>query len=291
MKESNKQERPRVNPRQNAVSRTASVLEKAATFEITGLQKGIMREEDAYRAQMLTGMRRAIILNEMRSLELLNTPLKKAIAEQIRLWEKTPKNFTMPQLKFAYDNITHCLTADYMKRDSQRTIAQKKFVQWFQKASKLKIHHDIWIGNHTVDAVIPGIRTNRSIGFVIEIDGGIHNAEFKAKKDNNAESFFITHLKTPTMRIQNQDVTWQCVSSIADDLSQKRTTDTRTLRRWWTRVYILTLSFGGAKLSEAASIEFDAALTKVLGLSIQQLETLDGLAPLKRTNKFQRRKS
>jgi len=95
----------------------------------------------------------------------------------------------------------------HKQEETRRTGYEIKFEKKLRQSCKLEILDSFLILNHCLDFFIP------SLGYGIEIDGGIHNAEFKQKKDNLRDTN-LGGLKIPTMVLNNEDLDYALPSLI-----------------------------------------------------------------------------
>ncbi len=275
-----------VRRRHTAASATERVINKMKLQNDRGLKKSMRDEENARTAQMHRGRSLAILLNEMRSVDTGKTPLKKEIKAKLKTWGLKPKNLSDTALRLAHGKISVFLRQRFINKEGKTPTAEKKFVEFWRDNTRLEIHDNIWIGNHQVDAVVIGFRSNKSIGTLFEIDGPIHTGEMKQGKDKVAMKFIEKFLKTPVQRIPNHDVTWPRVKAISDDLSTRRQTDYRSIQRWWAKVSIATLAFGGAKLATSDQQALQKIINDLMGLTSAQIAELISLTKLKNTTRF-----
>ncbi len=102
------------------------------------------------------------------------------------------------QLQLEYKLLCDDLNQKH-NQETVRTKAELKWIYEIKKMTKLQIIPQFWIGNHCLDYFIPALK------MAIEIDGPIHNKEFKIKKDQYRDEN-LSKLNIPVMSIPNEDI-------------------------------------------------------------------------------------
>ena len=131
--------------------------------------------------------------------------LQRELRDAFRAHGVEPGGLTSFTLRLAYDSVTHELNTKYGRLEIHRTAPERRFAKVFGQISKRKLLPSFWIGNHSVDYFCPSIRVGKYIGVAFEIDGSIHQRNFKQRKDTHGEDRLET-LGIWTKLIENEDM-------------------------------------------------------------------------------------
>lgn len=115
-----------------------------------------------------------------------------------------------------------------------RTNAEIKFSALLSKNTKLFIFHSFWIGSYCVDLFFP------SLGLAIEIDGEVHNREFKNKIDHSKIDR-LAYLGIVLFSIENNDFNQETVKSFLIQISKLKKKDSRARQRMMRNIYLVTI--------------------------------------------------
>lgn len=127
-----------------------------------------------------------------------------------------------------------------------RTRSEIKVELAVSSFTKLQILKNYWIGNCNVDVFIPALsgdyingRKGYS-GLAIEIDGYIHDKEFKIKKDlhkiDRLKDFGIL-----VYSLKNEDIESPQFISLLRNINQLKTIDSRRKKRMFRNIYVYTI--------------------------------------------------
>ena len=114
-----------------------------------------------------------------------------------------------------------------------------------REKTRLKFEKSIWIGRRNIDLfsfAIKGFSLEGKVskGLAIEVDGGIHNIEFKMKKDQSKYKGLYS-LGIAVSVIENHDLNHPCVVALIEGLKSCKRLDTRARDRLRRNIYIYTL--------------------------------------------------
>ncbi len=132
-----------------------------------------------------------------------------------------------------------------------RTPAENKFVERFKGNWKIQLYPQAWIGNLCVDLFTPALGRRRpdyrrgflDKGIAIEIDGAIHNAELKMKKDEHKEKS-LADLKIQLWRFTNEQVFRNVGLPTKHDLSEGfGRLSTQDRKRLWGKIQLMTVLY------------------------------------------------
>lgn len=135
-----------------------------------------------------------------------------------------------------------------------RTPAEDKFIERFSRNWKIKLYPQAWIGNLCVDLFTPALGRRPSDyrrgflekGVAIEIDGAIHNAEWKMKKDAHKEKS-LNDLKIQLWRFSNEQVFRNVGLPRKGDLAEDfGRLSTQERKRLWGKIQLMTLLYHGS---------------------------------------------
>lgn len=128
----------------------------------------------------------------------------------------------------------------------ETTPSERFFASEIAKSTKLKFYQSVWIGRYNYDILIPSIKASKEWrnysfkGLVIEVNGGIHDREFKLLKDES-KGQLLTKLNISGTTILNGDKRSEPVKSLINHLGGLPRLDWRGRQRVWQRIYIETL--------------------------------------------------
>jgi very-short-patch-repair endonuclease len=150
-------------------------------------------------------------------------------------------------LKDAYGLVVCRLNARYMEI-SERTRAEHRFADKIRKATRLKVNKSVWIENHNIDLLCVSLGAERTSntahcgqGVAIEIDGTIHDREFKMKKDER-KGKTLAALGIMLVSVLNNDFSYAPVRAILDNFKTLPRLDSRARSRVWTRIHLITVA-------------------------------------------------
>ena len=119
---------------------------------------------------------------------------------------------------------------------SFKTIYENVFSRKLVNITKLEYRRSFWIGRYNADFFFPSLR------LVIEIDGKIHDQEFKINQDHSKIIFF-QKLGIIVSSIENLDFNDMTVKCILHGLDTLPRLDTRGRQRILRNIYLTTLAF------------------------------------------------
>lgn len=157
------------------------------------------------------------------------------------------KKLKQEELSNAYWALVEFLNYEHRLETSQ-TIFENILYGVMESITLMNIHRSIWIGKRNFDFFIPSICGNKRIngknkffnGMVIEVDGGIHNEEFKMKQDESKYEQ-VHRLDIATFVILNNSISDPQVNSFLKSLPYSNKSDSRTKKRLWRNIYLVTL--------------------------------------------------
>lgn len=165
---------------------------------------------------------------------------------------------------FAYKNNLKVLGQDYLERcylelvnvlnekyrpELHKTYFEDILYKLIKGTSRLEIHRSFWIGKRNIDIFIPAVKasvgssnfnSSKFSGLAIEVDGGIHNENFKMKKDQSKLEF-LHSLSICSIVVENQDVNHPLVKDLLQHLTEYRNKDFRSKQRLLRNIYLKTL--------------------------------------------------
>lgn len=109
-----------------------------------------------------------------------------------------------------------------------------------QKATKLRIYRSFWIGNHNFDFFINGVGEGDIKGLAIEVDGSIHDREFKMRKDEH-KGRLLGRLGIAHYSVLNHDLNSSDFRGLLRELPKMRRHDSRCKQRVMRNIKILCL--------------------------------------------------
>ncbi|MBT3981254.1 MAG: hypothetical protein HOE90_07855 [Bacteriovoracaceae bacterium] len=167
------------------------------------------------------------------------------------LFRNVEEKVSFQELEFAYDMLRLEL---YKLYERTQTRHEAKIVKEIRKHYSGEILTSFWIGNRNVDIFIPGVKgeapeVNNADhfwsprvfkGLAIEIDGEIHNTEFKMKKDNSKYRQ-LHKLDIALLTIENNDINLEGTRRMISQIPTLETLSFRPRKRLLRDVYIITL--------------------------------------------------
>lgn len=128
--------------------------------------------------------------------------------------------------------------------EESRTVSEKKVFAVLKSATNLKFFRSLWIGNRNIDLFFPCLGEKGEKGFkglAIEVDGGIHNEEFKMTKDNH--KYELLHkLRIALYTIENDDLSEESFINFIKNLKLLYRLDSRGRKRVMRNVFLYTIS-------------------------------------------------
>lgn len=144
------------------------------------------------------------------------------------------KRIEAGQLKSLYLQLVRNLNQRHLM-ETKQTMSEKG-LEKFLKAKRVRFLKSVWIGRHNVDFYLPNYR------LVIEVNGGVHDLEFKMKKDNYRDMVLMEKLGLYSMEVMNDDVLAIGIK-LSRFLSEKKNRiNSNIVKNNWRRIYIETLS-------------------------------------------------
>lgn len=148
------------------------------------------------------------------------------------------------KLKSVYDDINSDRSDSYKKTV---TTFENQFYTKLRKTTKLKVYRSLWIGSYCCDFYIPSLKSfiqtkkTPSMGVVIEIDGSIHNREFKMRNDEKKINEFFNYNIIVTA-IDNSDVNKTHINELLiKQLSTLPRHDSRAIKRNMRNIFLITI--------------------------------------------------
>jgi uncharacterized HAD superfamily protein len=177
-----------------------------------------------------------------------------------RLYFKTSRTLKLNRpnynkLKKFYDSITNDLSIIYHPCIN-KTPSEHKVIQFIQDKTNLKFYKSMWIGNRNIDLFCPAVgslypikrkgkkisKVLRTRGIAIEVNGQVHNREFKMKKDDNRDEF-LKKISIGVYVIENEDIYSNHVQDKLEKLNQMSRLDHRARQRILRKIYVVTIAF------------------------------------------------
>lgn len=191
----------------------------------------------------------------------------------LKLTKRFEEELEFGVVKAAYDALSLKLNLRY-KLLPTRTSAEHCLARLIRKETNLQVMLSVWINRRNVDLFIPGICGRSSFsnkrffkGLAIEVDGDVHNLEFKMRKDN-AKYEQLHQLDIALYTVQNSDVHQKTVADFRHQLSGTYRLDSRGKKRVLRNIYISTL------IANQAEFDLSEFLTS------EQLELIDRISRL-----------
>jgi hypothetical protein len=158
------------------------------------------------------------------------------------------QGWSLSVLEKEYQQICLSYNRKYLKADRYRTEYEFRFLRRFIRGSRTQCFQGVWIGRSCFDFFFPGIAggfgNNRLRGLALEIDGSIHQAESKMRKDE-FKGDFLRRLGIGHYSIANDNVNNQSLAQIISLNKTHRVLDTRAKERLWRIIYTVTIIGSG----------------------------------------------
>ena len=174
-----------------------------------------------------------IVLGHLYLLKSGKTGAKKCIREILGLTQGSPSNVNNMTLQDVYKGVVEKLNQKY-KPETSQTSYEKIFKRTFKQYTRADIVPSVWIGSYCLDLFIARAR------MAIEINGGIHNTEFKMRKDEHKESY-LKHLNIAVANIDNKRTSKQA-PDLAILIKNKKHIGSCNVKRLWREIYIRTIT-------------------------------------------------
>lgn len=153
-------------------------------------------------------------------------------------------------LKKSYKELTTYLNKKFAE-ESVTTQKEDEFYRIFSSRTGLKIHRSFWIGKRNYDFFVGNVcgrfpskhekqMKKAFTGFVIEIDGDIHNQYRKMLRDETKFDLLLK-LNIGFQTIENHDLRHPSVISLINHIPDLKRLDTRARRRLYRNIYLETL--------------------------------------------------
>ena len=149
-----------------------------------------------------------------------------------------------PILKAKYKDLTSSLS----KEPTIKTGFENQFFNLCKKHNNLPAPlRSLWIGNFNVDFLFPSIKgegsgSDNTQGLAIEIDGGIHNRQFKMNKDSHKiEALSLLHIGVT--HVGNDFKDDLKTINLFKGLAKANRLDSRGKERVMRRIYIYTIAY------------------------------------------------
>lgn len=159
--------------------------------------------------------------------------------------------------------------------EKNQTEKENDFYRLIKSKTKMEVYRSFLIGKRFADFFIPCLKGEVQIrhgqrqmqGVVIEIDGKVHDKEYKMRKDNSKYEL-IHKLDIALSSIDNEDVEKPSTRNLIRSLTELPRLDTRGRRRLIQKVYLTTLARNSAR------IDYSKALSSEQLSIIQQVNSL-----------------
>lgn len=162
-----------------------------------------------------------------------STSQKQQVRELLKLNKGAVSNVSDASLEDVYKQVCEMLNVKYQPETS-RTFPEKIFKSEFKKYTRVDIFSSVWIGAHCVDLFIPRAR------IAVEINGYIHDREFKMLKDNHKESC-LGQLNIMSYNVNNNDVVKEALT-LASLTKERKHIGSVNVKRLWRDIYIHTIA-------------------------------------------------
>lgn len=149
-------------------------------------------------------------------------------------------------IKQLYNSKSNELSWLHKDSIAKRTYSESVVEKVIKENTKIKFYKQFWILNHCVDFFTPSLKCSskggvEAKGIVLEIDGSIHNREFKICKDEKM-SENLTALGIPVTTIKNEDImNERTVNHLFRNLNNIKKTNPRERKRLLRKLFLLTL--------------------------------------------------
>lgn len=147
---------------------------------------------------------------------------------------------TTEKLLRYYEDVSQNLNACYSSENdvcpTERILINKILAQ-----TNTKLIRNMWIGRRNIDLFLPQLAHGQFEGIAIELNGKIHNSEFKMKKDNfknkALEDIFLLPISIDVNDL-NHPHTSQIINMISRLKKLNKTQEERVLRRIYTKTIL-----------------------------------------------------
>lgn len=155
----------------------------------------------------------------------------------------TPRIPIECELRFMYWKISKRLGKQYNCL-TERTSAERMFSYDIFKATKLNVLRSLWIGNVNVDMFFIAIKHKNAKGLIVEIDGSIHDREFKMCKDTSKLEY-LHSLGFMVQVFENTDVYEKQVllEKFCNRLPYFERCCSRARKILWRKIYLETIFY------------------------------------------------
>lgn len=156
---------------------------------------------------------------------------------------KQVKDIEFKSLSSVYKEVVKNLNRVY-ERENDGNYDERKFINLFSACSKLIPYRNMWIGRRNIDFLFPQIKLitegRKFFGIAFEVNGGVHNAEFKMKKDEFKDRALLEANIYP-VSIDTENIYHNHTLSILEYIFRLPTVDTRGKKRVLRNIYIKTI--------------------------------------------------
>lgn len=226
-------------------------------------------------------------LDEMTRLDQGDTLLKRELRQILKGTKVLENGLCANKLRRIHLNVNQQLNLINGYKDAIPTPWERKFAKQLRRHFGSKFIHSFWIGPYQLDIFIPNLRSQLRIersfnGIDYEIDGPIHNQEFKTRKDTYREAYLDGQFRIITKRVINTEVYYRTVRAELVSLKHLRRLNHKTRIILERKMAIHTI---GCAMQ---NIEFDCRnlrfVEKTLGLSCDR--QLKDCVALVKANKY-----
>lgn len=165
----------------------------------------------------------------------------------LKLKTKFESVLSFRELERCYTSLVERLNIDSTVEQSKTKSEDLVFDQ-LKKGTGIKFYRSLWIGKRNIDIFCPclsGVAKDRSEtvfrGLAIEVDGEIHNHQFKMNRDNS--KYELLHkLEIALFTIDNNDLKEQSFRSFLNEVKNFKRLDSRGRKRVWRNIYLFTIA-------------------------------------------------
>lgn len=174
----------------------------------------------------------------MKKTEYYESLKKKTNKKFFERFEKSKNNFPIKsinkrkELELMYKDKTKFLNQVY-KIETTRTLSEDYMTNLLTSCKKYQIYNSFWIGKYCVDIFIPRFK------LVIELDGEVHDKEFKMRKDNH-KSNVLKKLGLKEIHIENKDIN-QYFLNIIKMLNKKNAINNHNYNKVMRDIHLFTI--------------------------------------------------
>lgn len=152
------------------------------------------------------------------------------------------KSIEFETLYQGYSEVLKNLNEVY-RNENDVSSQERVFLSMFSSFSKLVPIRNMWIGRRNIDFLFPQLKLTLNdktyLGIAIEINGGIHNSEFKMKKDTFKDKALLEINIFPISL--DTDIPYNNGLKILESVSQYQSSDSRGRKRVLRKIYIKTI--------------------------------------------------